>query len=140
MPPLPSSAVTRITQIENLNWYDGRAMISPGTDSVRLTDDERIGILQAVEAVAERTGFQWNSIAVFGSRADPSRRGGDIDLYVRLSGTPPISLFRVQNLLKCEIEDRLGEQKVDLVLDDGMSSLGVFGEIIARQKRDLWTK
>ena len=115
-------------------------MISPGTDSVRLTDDERIGILRAVEAVAERTGFQWNSIAVFGSRADPSRRGGDIDLYVRLSGRPPISLFRVQNLLKCEIEDRLGEQKVDLVLDDGMSSLGVFGEIIARQKRDLWTK
>ena len=51
----------------------------------RLTDAERIGILQAVEAVAERTGFQWNSIAVFGSRADPSRKGGDIDLYVRLS-------------------------------------------------------
>ena len=59
-----------------------------------------------------------------------------------MSGSPhPANQpFRFQNLLKCEIEDRLGEQKVDLVLDDGMSSLGVFGEIIARQKRNLWTK
>ena len=115
-------------------------MISSGTDSVRLTGEERTGILEAVEAVAERIGFQWNSIAIFGSRADPSRRGGDIDLYVCLSAPPPVSLFRIQNLLKREIQDRLGNQKVDLVLDDGMRNLGAFGQIIAQQKRDLWTK
>jgi predicted nucleotidyltransferase len=115
-------------------------MIAPGTDSVRLTDDERMGILRAVEAVAEHTGFQWNSIAVFGSRADPSRKGGDIDLYIRLTGRAPISLFQIQNLLKRAIQDHLGEQKIDLVLDDGISSLGAFAEIIERQKRALWTK
>src|SRR6266571_1676019 len=81
-------------------------MISPGTESVRLTEDERTGILHAVESVAHRIGFQWHSIAVFGSRADPSRRGGDIDLYIRLSSRAPISLFRIQNLLREEIHHR----------------------------------
>ena len=116
-------------------------MISPGTDYVRLTDSERAGILEAVEAVAQQVGFEWRSIAVFGSRADPSRRGGDIDLYIRLASPPSQDrLLTIQSLLKREIQDRLGEQKVDLVLDDGTRQLGAFGEIIAKQKRELWTK
>ncbi len=115
-------------------------MISPGTENVRLTDDERRGILEAVEAAAEEARFQWSSIAIFGSRTDLSRRGGDIDLYVRLSTPPPDGLFRVKNMLKQEIKDRLGEQKVDLVLDDGTRNLGALAEIIAKQKRDIWTK
>ncbi|MBI4471959.1 MAG: hypothetical protein HY646_04775 [Acidobacteria bacterium] len=115
-------------------------MISSGSDTVRLTDEERREILEAVEAVAGRTGFEWTSIAVFGSRADLTRKGGDIDLYVRLSASPPVDLFQLKNLLRREIQDRLGEQKVDLVLDDGICDLGAFGEIIAQQKRELWTK
>lgn len=115
-------------------------MISSGTDSVRLTDEERRGILEAVEAVARRNGLRWTSIAIFGSRADLSRKGGDIDLYVRLAASPPAGLLLTQSLLRQETQDRLGEQKIDLVLDDGMRNLGAFGEIIAQQKRDLWTK
>src|SRR5437879_12587787 len=108
-------------------------MISPGTESERLTEDERTGILHAVESVAHRIGFQWDSIAVFGSRADPSRRGGDIDLYIRLSSRAPISLFRIQNLLRAEIHHRLGEQKVDLVVADGTSDHGAFDDMVQRQ-------
>jgi predicted nucleotidyltransferase len=115
-------------------------MISPGIESVRLTDDEKHGILRAVEAVAHRTGLEWKSISIFGSRADLSRKGGDIDLYIRLCSPPPMTLLQIQNLLRSEIQDRIGEQKLDLVLDDGVTDLGAFGEIIARQKRELWTK
>lgn len=115
-------------------------MISSGTEAVRLTENERTSIRDAVEAVAGRCGFQWNSIAVFGSRADLAAKGGDIDLYIRLSTPASASLFSIQNILKREIQGRIGEQKLDLVLDDGVRNLGAFGEIIAQQKRDLWTK
>ena len=115
-------------------------MISAGTEDVRLSKAERAGILAAVESAAERLSFQWTSIAVFGSRADPSGKGGDIDLYIRLISHPAVRLFNLRNLLRQEITDRLGDQKVDLILDVGGSDLGAFGELIARQKRELWTK
>ena len=41
--------------------------------------------------------------------------------------------------LRIELEDRIGERKVDLVIDDGRRDLGAFGEIVKRTKVDLWT-
>ena len=54
---------------------------------------------------------------LFGSRVDDSRRGGDIDLYVETALAADERLrrrFRLQALLL----ERLGEQKIDLVLAD----------------------
>ena len=76
---------------------------------------------------------------MFGSRVDPAARGGDIDLYLEVTpplNTNPASLARA---LRLELYRLLGEQKIDLVIDDGRNDLGAFGEIVRETKVDLWT-
>jgi predicted nucleotidyltransferase len=56
---------------------------------------------------------------LFGSRADGSRRGGDIDLLVV---PPPLGaeerlLRKIRLLTQLQLERRLGERKVDLVVE-----------------------
>jgi len=52
---------------------------------------------------------------LFGSRADDSARGGDIDLFFDLPQMPADALKREQQLW-IELQQRLGEQKIDIVV------------------------
>ncbi len=63
--------------------------------------------------IAEHFGPE-AEVRVFGSRADLSKRGGDLDLHVRVpGGTPPFAMeIRVANV----IEKAMEERHVDLVL------------------------
>ena len=47
--------------------------------TVRLTAHEKRGIREAVEEVSARLGLSWKRISLFGSRANPLAKGGDID-------------------------------------------------------------
>ncbi len=74
---------------------------------MRLTPTERDiikGVLQAADPAAR--------VILFGSRVDDSKKGGDIDLLV-LSHTLQ---FSDKLRLRSELFERLGEQKIDLVL------------------------
>lgn len=74
---------------------------------MRLSDREIESIRQQVhqaDADAE--------VYLFGSRADPARRGGDIDLLVISDRLGFAELLR----LRREILDRLGWQQLDLVI------------------------
>ena len=106
---------------------------------VRLTTREKEGIREAVEAASAKAGVSWKRISLFGSRVDPSAKGGDIDLYVEIDalpgGTPPT----YSRALRLAIQDRLGDRKIDLLIDDGRKDLGTFGEIVKSTKVDLWT-
>ena len=51
---------------------------------------------------------------LFGSRADDSARGGDIDLYIETDLDEALVARRIA--LKIELERLLGEQKIDLVV------------------------
>jgi predicted nucleotidyltransferase len=105
---------------------------------VRLTTREKEHIREALEAASAKTGVFWKRISLFGSRLDPTAKGGDIDLYIEtLPGGSPGEFPRA---LRLELYDRLGERKIDLVVDDGLKDLGAFGEIVKQTKVDLWTK
>ncbi|MDX3773638.1 nucleotidyltransferase domain-containing protein [Chromatiaceae bacterium AAb-1] len=73
---------------------------------MRLTDFEKKVIIKAITA-EDATA----RVFVFGSRADDSARGGDIDLLV-LSGRFNKKLKRAA---RWQIVEELGEQKIDIV-------------------------
>jgi len=54
-------------------------------------------------------------LLLFGSRTDDSRRGGDIDLYLETSEHREQAWRQVLRL-NAALQERLGEQKLDIVL------------------------
>ncbi len=106
---------------------------------VRLTTREKEGIREAVEAASAKAGVSWKRISLFGSRTDPSAKGGDIDLYVEIEALPGGIPPAYSRALRLAIQDRLGDRKIDLLVDDGRGDLGPFGQIVRRTKVDLWT-
>ena len=61
--------------------------------------------------------FKEGSIYLFGSRVDDRKRGGDIDLYIKL----PYNLsseerYVKQRDFKLKLYDRIGEQKIDVMI------------------------
>ena len=105
---------------------------------VRLTNEERNGIREAVEVACRKAGVAWKKISLFGSRTNPALRGGDIDLYVEIASLPGGAPEAFPRAFRLALEDKLGERKIDLVVDDGIRDLGAFGEIVKQSKVDLW--
>jgi predicted nucleotidyltransferase len=87
--------------------------------NLRLTPRERDGIRAAVHKACGETGAVWRRVVLFGSRTDPNRRGGDIDLLVELEPARPADTFLLNQRRRLALEDELGEQRIDLILDDG---------------------
>lgn len=74
---------------------------------MRLSDHE----IKAIKESAAR--FDPNAIVyLFGSRADDSKRGGDIDLLI-LSET---LTSKEKRMIKLDLYDKIGEQKIDIVI------------------------
>jgi len=78
---------------------------------LRLTDFERELIKKAFYAT-----FQDGKIYLFGSRVDDTKRGGDIDLFIKL----PYSLnadeiFDKKSEFRLKLHNLIGEQKIDIV-------------------------
>lgn len=93
---------------------------------MRLSDHEKHVILEAV-AAEDATA----RVYVFGSRADENSQGGDIDLLVVSSA------FTRQNIrnTRWKIQEKLGEQKVDIVASkDGQEA---FVKLIKPQAQEL---
>ena len=83
------------------------------TEPVRLTDRERQNLQKAFDHIFIRDDVK---VWLFGSRTDPDKKGGDIDLLIECS-TPPDSITRLTRALRLKIYDYIGEQKIDLVWD-----------------------
>lgn len=107
--------------------------------SVRLTEKERENIVQAVQATSAALAIEAREVSLFGSRTDPNKKGGDIDLYVCIAIAGE-KAFDFKRDLRIKLNELLGEQKFDLVIDDGQSALGAFGQIIHAQKVVLWKR
>ena len=78
---------------------------------MRLKSQETEIIRRSVAEVFGETTPVW----VFGSRLDDDRRGGDIDLFQE-TALPPAERLRCRFRLLALLQERLGEQKIDLVL------------------------
>ena len=75
---------------------------------MRLSRDELEAIREKLQKLfPDGRGF------LFGSRTDDNRRGGDIDILVLTSQPAPDQLRRIVLL---ELENRLGEQRIDLLV------------------------
>lgn len=53
---------------------------------------------------------------LFGSRADLSKRGGDIDLYVESSIKDPQQIIKSKSTFLTKLYMAIGEQKIDVVV------------------------
>jgi uncharacterized protein len=87
---------------------------------MRLTEYQRTAI---VEAIREYFGRQVR-VMLFGSRVDDTVRGGDIDLLVETDEMAADSERAVWAKLKAisEIQRRIGDRKIDLVVSSGKST------------------
>ena len=76
---------------------------------VRLSEIEKTAIIKAISQ------FDPNArIYVFGSRADDSKRGGDLDILIFSTRLKIVDKIKI----KASIFDKIEEQKIDLVITD----------------------
>ena len=81
--------------------------------NVRLSDHD----VDALIALFKRYFLSNDRLWLFGSRANLSRKGGDIDLYVETyTETIDDAVKRKANFI-WDLEQKIGEQKIDVVLN-----------------------
>lgn len=56
-------------------------------------------------------------LRLFGSRVDDARRGGDIDLLVETHMSDPAAIAAAHTRFLAAVYARLGEQKIDVLID-----------------------
>ncbi len=69
-------------------------------------------------------------VYLFGSRADDKRKGGDIDLYIETELKNEVFDNKIKMLRL--LHNKLGERKIDIVINNYTSSLNIFS--IARME------
>jgi predicted nucleotidyltransferase len=60
-------------------------------------------------------------VYLFGSRVDDNLRGGDIDIYIEINSNVEKVLEKKIRFL-VELEKAIGEQKIDVVINNGSGS------------------
>ena len=80
---------------------------------IRLSDDD----LDTLIFCFKKHFLKEDRLWIFGSRVDLDKRGGDIDLYAETYAIDPAVAIKMRNKFLCDLEDRIGEQKIDLVLN-----------------------
>jgi len=59
--------------------------------------------------------FNSTDVRIFGSRADLSKRGGDIDIYIKTNNSKGILKSKLSFLR--DFQKYFGEQKIDLIVE-----------------------
>lgn len=72
-----------------------------------------------IEAIRQETAHFFGADAqvwLFGSRADDTARGGDVDLYVQSGMSDADQLAAARFAFLARLKRRIGDRKIDLVL------------------------
>ena len=85
--------------------------------------------LQAIKTLA-MLFFDSDRVWLFGSRANTELKGGDIDLYIQTEHKERLLESKLAFLR--EFQKRFGEQKVDLLVDNGTRCKAIYD--IARKE------
>ena len=80
---------------------------------MRLNDQQRAAIRTTVAETFGTKARVW----LFGSRVDDAKRGGDIDLLIETDQVDADALARTEISFLSKIQMKLGEQKIDVLLD-----------------------
>jgi len=83
------------------------------TTKVRLSDYD----LAAIESLFIKHFLSEDKLWLFGSRADLSKRGGDIDLYIETHANGAEAAIKMQSNFLGDLEKQIGEQKIDVVIN-----------------------
>ena len=98
------------------------------SDTIRLSTQEITALLAAFKKYFGETASLW----LFGSRADPTKKGGDIDLYVEAHHLSADQAIKNKIKFLIAVKDEIGEQKIDVVLKlDNYDELPIYS--IARE-------
>ena len=87
--------------------------------NVRLQSNQQEAIKQLASDFFENA-----KVFVFGSRTDMMQKGGDIDIYIQT--TKKEAILKAKLAFLREFEKRFGEQKVDLLVDNGSKKKTIF--------------
>ena len=69
-------------------------------------------------------------VTLFGSRTDDSKRGGDIDLFIKCNKTiPGNELYPLKIKFLVQLKKRIGDQKIDVLIDGGQQNNTIFKTI-----------
>ncbi len=80
---------------------------------VRLSDHD----LDALERCFKKHFLHEDRLWLFGSRADLAKKGGDIDLYVETYAKNVDLAIKIKSDFLNELEELIGEQKIDVVIN-----------------------
>ncbi len=85
-------------------------------------------------------GFEGANVRLYGSRTDPKRRGGDIDLLVHIPGIGPEPAFKLELELGIELQDALGEQRIDVKVTPAVEGpdSSAFIRLVAPEALQIW--
>jgi predicted nucleotidyltransferase len=75
--------------------------------------------------------FNSSKVRIFGSRADVHQKGGDIDIYIQTDKKEDILKSKI--IFLREFEKLFGEQKVDLLVDNGTNKSKEIFEIAKKE-------
>lgn len=81
--------------------------------SMRLTDKE----LKAIQSSFRKYFGENDRLWLFGSRADDTKRGGDIDLYVETRESNLDKIISAKHQFVIDLIKSIGDQKIDVVLN-----------------------
>ena len=98
------------------------------TGSIRLASDEIDAICTAFRQFFLPEDRLW----IFGSRVDPTARGGDIDLYIETHLQDAGACVGAKISFVTELYEKIGEQKIDVVLNLLSSNYKLFIYEVAR--------
>jgi predicted nucleotidyltransferase len=80
---------------------------------MRLNETEQ----DVIKAAAHECFGPETSVRLFGSRVRQERRGGDIDLLVKTPLSDAAQISRAHTRFLAKLYERLGEQKIDVLID-----------------------
>ena len=87
---------------------------------MRLAKEQIIIIKHCVAIVFGETA----KVSLFGSRVDDTKKGGDIDLYLEVDDNQ--SVFENKLALLSELRKKLGDQKIDLIINDSTKEKDIY--------------
>ena len=102
---------------------------------MRLIESEIQAMIASIEAVFKKKNMPLSSVSLFlfGSRVRDDLKGGDIDLLLRVPKEILSAVKKLKLDFLIEIQGRIGEQKIDLLMIDLDPPQDPFHEIAIEQ-------
>lgn len=84
-----------------------------GSQQIRISSKD----VEALQTLFKKHFMINDGLWIFGSRVDLSKRGGDIDLYIETHANTIEDAIKMRRDFSWDLEQAIGEQKVDIVLN-----------------------